>query len=437
MYIGDKDGNKLYNEENGNVAYSFNMTSKKGNVISYSISPWITEQGEYTIVIPAGCFAVDGVDINKEFVRHFTIKDSEPTWSIPLYEGAESGTGTVGSQDHPMRGFSEIILTFPEDVQVKAGEPTTDNTPTLTTVSFSGSGSNRSELNTPVDGTTVSVGAEGHIAVIAFDPPLTTDGDYHLTIPAGCIQMLGALGDYVPVRAYSTYFTINDITTCEITPVTDSNVVKLDEIDIKFTEAKIVTPDPQADVKITLFDEEGNEVNGHTLAITMEGLEARVSITPALTKAGKYRVAVPEGRFLCQSSASDDPERTLAYDLWYTVVDPTLVNVSPAVDSELTKLDRVAVEFYNAVRIESKESAIKILNANGKEVTGYTVSVEVNPVDDQEYFFNFTPAITASGKYTIVVPAGSFACKYSVDGEARENEEYTFAYVVKNPTSCT
>lgn len=434
MYIGDKDGNKLINED-GNPMYSFTMTSRKGNVISYSISPSITEQGEYTLIIPSGCFAVDGVDINKEFVRHFTIKDNKPTWSIPIYESAESSSsnGVDGSQDHPIRGFGEIVLTYPEDIEIMAGEVA----PKLFTITYSGSGQDRAEIRTPVTNPSISLLADRNMAAVIFDPVLTEDADYKLELPLGSILMMGAMGQYVPVEAYEGYFTINDITTCEITPASESTVVKLDEIDIKFTEAKIVNPDPQPEVRISVFDEEGNEVDGYSLAITMDDLNAKVSITPAITTAGKYRIAVPEGRFLCQSSANDDPEKTLAYNLWYTVVDPTEATVHPAVDSEVTKIETISVEFAKAVRIESKEVAYKVLNGAGTELSEYTVTAEVNPLDAQEYILTVTPAITKSGKYSIVVPAGAFACKYTVDGEARDNEEMILKYTVKNPTVCT
>ncbi len=448
MYIGDKDGNIIGVEEeetdsDGNATgrmivtpdYSFAKTSQKGNVITYSINPSITTEGEYTLVVPAGCFAIDGTDTNKEFVRHFSIRANKPDWSIELYDAVETNTSNnvVGCQEHPMRGFSEIVLTYPEGIKVHVGEGPSA-TPKLYTVEIKGSGSNAEEVATLVPSTAMSISlhAEGNVAGIVFDPPLTDENTYKLYVPAESFLLLGALGEYVPVDSYTTYFTIKDVTGCEVTPASGSVVLGLPQVALAFNKAAIAKLEPNPETRIAVFDEDGKELSEYKLTAVMDGTTGIVTIDPPITKAGKYRVAVPEGRFLCQASATDTPEPSLPYDLWYTVVDPSVCDIRPASKSILASIDTFTLDFTEAVRSEANDAAaITVQNSAGATLPGYTVNVE--QLDDQEYTLTVSPAITQSGTYKIVVPANTFACKRTPDGDARGNEEMIITYIVKNP----
>ncbi|MDE6810720.1 MAG: hypothetical protein K2J15_00035, partial [Muribaculaceae bacterium] len=446
-YIADENGNRLGYEDTDDDTgiatfvntYTLALTSHKGNVLSYTVSPTITEQGTYYVIVPENAFSIDGVDYNNELRHKFEIKDNHVEWSIPIYEQISTRDNVQGAQDHPQKGFSNITLTFPEDIEVKVNSKK-QFTFVRVHEETSGSGTNQqvNEISEtiPASETVMSVSAEANVVTLNFTPALTTDGVYKIVLPVGYIQMMGSFDEYVDVAGYIAYFSIKDTTAATITPQQNSTVTELSEVTFTFTKAAEVLADATPAAPAALYDADMNELEGYKLSVRVEGNKGIVSINPALDVDGKYTLIVPEGRFRCKASASSDEEPANEYRLTYTVVDPSDPTPSPAEGSVLPSISDVEFEFTKAVNVDLNPGAnAYIKDAAGNKLDTYTVALSMDKdyESDVLVFAKVTPAITTTGTYSIVLEANAAACQRTWDSEARNNEEYVVTYEVKNP----
>ncbi|MDE6559537.1 MAG: hypothetical protein K2K29_06600, partial [Muribaculaceae bacterium] len=441
-YIADKDGNRLSyiesDEDTGDVEvdiYQFSHPTRKGNMISYKILPIITEQGEYTIVVPEKAFKIDGVDYNSELRHHFEIKDNHVEWSIPVYEQITTRDGIEGCESHPQKGFNRITLTFPEDIDLKLA---TNQYPVqFNRVWIEGSGNNSYEMAEPVNDVKINVTSEANEVYIDFSPALTTDGNYRLVLPQGAVQMMGAFDEYVPVNSYMAYFTIKDSTTATISPAPGSELTELSKVEFTFTKAAQVLADSNPAAPAGLYDADMNEMEGHKLSVSIEGTKAIISINPPVEADGSYNIIVPAGRFRCKASASAAEEEATEYRISYNVVDPSDATVTPAAGTVAPSMSNFEFEFLKAVDVDlTDQAAAAVHDAAGNVLSQYTVALSMDKdyESDVIVFANVTPSITTSGEYTLVLAANSAACKRTHTSEARNNEEISVPFTVKNPT---
>ncbi|MDE6339792.1 MAG: hypothetical protein K2K97_08420, partial [Muribaculaceae bacterium] len=440
VYIGDENGNRLTkegSEDDGGVTdrYTIQYPTHKGNWISCSISPTITEQGKYTIVVPEKAFSIDGVDYNNALVHPFEIKDNHVEWSIPIYEQISTRDEVQGAQDHPMKGFNRITLTFPEDIDVKVD---TRKSSTFRKVWEETSGQDTYEKEDE-PASKMSMSASGNEVYLDFNPPLTDDGTYRVVLPEGAVLMMGAFDEYVPVTSYRAYFTIKDTTTATVEPADGSSVTELSEVTFNFTKASEVSAPATPTAPAGLYDADMNEIEGYKLSVRTEGTKGIISITPPLNVDGDYTIIVPEGRFRCKASASAAEEDVTEYRLKYTVVDPSIMTSSLEANSVLTSLDNIEFEFLKAVNVDLTEGAkASVKDASGNVLSEYTVKL----TQDKDYsdcmiFAAIEPAVTATGKYSFVLDANSAACQRTWTGAARNNVEVAIPFEVVNPTDCT
>lgn len=441
-YIGDENGNKLtVTDDDGSVSnvYSLVSTTHKGNRVTFNVSPTIIEQGKYTIVIPERAMSIDGSDFNNRLVHPFEIKDNHAEWSIPVYEQISTADDVQGADDHPMKGFSKITLSFPEDIDIKLNTAKYPVQFHRVWEETSGSGTNQTTTEKeeiPESAVSLSLDDSGNVD-INFTPSLTADGTYRLRIPQGAILMMGAFDEYVPVTSYKAYFRIQDSTTATVEPKIGSTVTELSKVTFTFTKAAEVLADTNPDAPAGLYDADMNELEGYKLSVSTEGNKGIISINPPLDVDGKYTILVPEGRFRCKANASAAEEAVTEYRISYTVVDPSDPTPSVEANSVVSRLDKVEYEFLKAVNVDLTDTArASVKDASGNVLSDYTVTLSM----DKDYYSDriiiaaIEPAITATGTYSLVLDANSAACYREWNGDTRNNEEYVLPFEVKNPT---
>lgn len=154
---------------------------------------------------------------------------------------------------------------------------------------------------------------------------------------------------------------------------------------------------------------------------------------------GNYVLQLGEGAF-SEFQAGGAPLLAAPYSFRYTVVaDPTITEILPASNTELSKLEEVEIRYPNAQYVEENPEcaqAITILDEAGLpvevEVAVAGGGVAPNVEGDEEYtgakvVLSITPALVEKGKYTLVLPQGFFTCNgkyasleeqavYSIDG---------------------
>ncbi|MDE5813195.1 MAG: hypothetical protein K2H72_02815, partial [Muribaculaceae bacterium] len=436
-YIGDENGNKLtVTDDDGNVSNKYMLipSTHKGNLLTYKVSPTIIEQGKYTIVVPEKAFAIDGSDFNKALQHPFEIKDNHAEWSIPIYEQISTRDGIEGADDHPMKGFSRITLSFPEDIDIQLND---QKKPVVFHKVWEETSGNDTYEKDEESESKISMTAEGNEVYIDFTPALTTDGTYRLRIPAETILMMGAFDEYVAVTGYLAYFRIQDSTAATVEPKIGSTVTELSDITFTFTKAQEVLADTNPSAPAGLYDADMNELEGYRLSVRTEGNKGIISINPALDVDGTYTIIVPEGRFRCKANASAEEEEVMEYRISYTVVDPSDPTPSINANSVMSSLEKVEFEFFKAVNVDlTPDAKASIKDAAGNVLSDYTVALTMDKdyYSDRIILAEIQPAITTTGKYSLVLDANSAACYREWNGDKRNNEEYVLPFEIKNPT---
>ncbi|MDE6718203.1 MAG: hypothetical protein K2J70_08445, partial [Muribaculaceae bacterium] len=188
---------------------------------------------------------------------------------------------------------------------------------------------------------------------------------------------------------------------------------------------------------VTLLAEDGvTPLEGYTIeAATASDNTGTLTISPAITKSGTYKIKVEAGTFLCKLNENDSEgvasrERMLTY----IVQDPTVItSINPADKTEeLEELARITFTFANDIALTATDSPeITVTDADGNNLIE-DEDIEVSfRISGNQARILFDPAITYEGDLTVTVPTGTFTAALPTDEKAVVVGQKVLSYNLK------
>ncbi len=219
-----------------------------------------------------------------------------------------------------------------------------------------------------------------------------------------------------------------------VTPEEGSTVTSITVITVSKTNEYYMDPYLNRSVKI----------NGEAIRVTQKatngGGTMEMTLATPIEKSGTYEIALPSGMFTYGFSfyddGSDSPEMswTVTVDNPDHPIEPDIPDVTitgdPATESTIKSLSSVTLTFDGAATVTAAETAAPTITSLGQPVDAavtFTAATAANQI-----VMNITPAITASGEYTLTAPEGTF--ELTSDGGTKFNSpEFKLNYTVKAP----
>ncbi len=295
-------------QRNG-LYYQKATVSVDGATVTVSAPEEITEAGTYAISVPAGAFSTTDGRTNEAFTTMFTITEPAGPADTFVYTSVEPVDGSEVAE------LSSITVTYPQWVCDYINETPFNVVDAESNV---------------VTTASLTYNDNWEDVVIVLEEPITAEGTYTITVPAGYIY---SNEGYDPSAAdkgvsngaiYNPEFTltytvkaasepINTFDYKSVDPANESVVKELGDITITFP-ANVANEVTDTPINV-INSEDGSTVTTATLGFPLgEGYDKVVlRLTAAVKENGTYTITVPEGYIYDYDEAICNPEFTLTY----------------------------------------------------------------------------------------------------------------------------
>ena len=295
-------------QRNG-LYYQKATVSVDGATVTVSAPEEITEAGTYAISVPAGAFSTTDGRTNEAFTTMFTITEPAGPADTFVY------TSVVPADGSEVAELSSITVTYPQWVCDYINETPFNVVDAESNV---------------VTTASLTYNDNWEDVVIVLEEPITAEGTYTITVPAGYIY---SNEGYDPLAAdkgvsngaiYNPEFTltytvkaasepINTFVYKSVDPANESVVKELGDITITFP-AWVTNEVNDTPINV-INSEDGSTVTTATLGFPLgEGHDKVVlKLAEAVKTNGTYTITVPEGYIYDYDEAICNPEFTLTY----------------------------------------------------------------------------------------------------------------------------
>lgn len=295
-------------QRNG-LYYQKATVSVDGATVTVSAPEEITEAGTYAISVPAGAFSTTDGRTNEAFTTMFTITEPAGPADTFVY------TSVVPADGSEVAELSSITVTYPQWVCDYINETPFNVVDAESNV---------------VTTASLTYNDNWEDVVIVLEEPITAEGTYTITVPAGYIY---SNEGYDPSAAdkgvsngaiYNPEFTltytvkaasepINTFDYKSVDPANESVVKELGDITITFP-ANVANEVTDTPINV-INSEDGSTVTTATLGYPLgEGYDKVVlKLAEAVKTNGTYTITVPEGYIYDYDEAICNPEFTLTY----------------------------------------------------------------------------------------------------------------------------
>ena len=295
-------------QRNG-LYYQKATVSVDGATVTVSAPEEITEAGTYAISVPAGAFSTTDGRTNEAFTTMFTITEPAGPADTFVY------TSVVPADGSEVAELSSITVTYPQWVCDYINETPFNVVDAESNV---------------VTTASLTYNDNWEDVVIVLEEPITAEGTYTITVPAGYIY---SNEGYDPSAAdkgvsngaiYNPEFTltytvkaasepINTFVYKSVDPANESVVKELGDITITFP-ANVANEVTDTPINV-INSEDGSTVTTATLGFPLgEGHDKVVlKLAEAVKTNGTYTITVPEGYIYDYDEAICNPEFTLTY----------------------------------------------------------------------------------------------------------------------------
>lgn len=295
-------------QRNG-LYYQKATVSVDGATVTVSAPEEITEAGTYAISVPAGAFSTADGRTNEAFTTMFAITEPAGPADTFVY------TSVVPADGSEVAELSSITVTYPQWVCDYINETPFNVVDAESNV---------------VTTASLTYNDNWEDVVIVLEEPITAEGTYTITVPAGYIY---SNEGYDPSAAdkgvsngaiYNPEFTltytvkaasepINTFDYKSVDPANESVVKELGDITITFP-ANVANEVTKTPINV-INTEDGSTVTTATLGYPLgEGNDKVVlRLTEAVKTNGTYTITVPEGYIYDYDDAICNPEFTLTY----------------------------------------------------------------------------------------------------------------------------
>ena len=295
-------------QRNG-LYYQKATVSVDGATVTVSAPEEITEAGTYAISVPAGAFSTTDGRTNEAFTTMFTITEPAGPADTFVY------TSVVPADGSEVAELSSITVTYPQWVCDYINETPFNVVDAESNV---------------VTTASLTYNDNWEDVVIVLEEPITAEGTYTITVPAGYIY---SNEGYDPSAAdkgvsngaiYNPEFTltytvkaasepINTFVYKSVDPANESVVKELGDITITFP-ANVANEVTKTPINV-INTEDGSTVTTATLGFPLgEGHDKVVlKLAEAVKTNGTYTITVPEGYIYDYDDAICNPEFTLTY----------------------------------------------------------------------------------------------------------------------------
>ena len=295
-------------QRNG-LYYQKATVSVDGATVTVSAPEEITEAGTYAISVPAGAFSTADGRTNEAFTTMFAITEPAGPADTFVY------TSVVPADGSEVAELSSITVTYPQWVCDYINETPFNVVDAESNV---------------VTTASLTYNDNWEDVVIVLEEPITAEGTYTITVPAGYIY---SNEGYDPSAAdkgvsngaiYNPEFTltytvkaasepINTFDYKSVDPANESVVKELGDITITFP-AWVTNEVNDTPINV-INSEDGSTVTTATLGFPLgEGYDKVVlRLTAAVKENGTYTITVPEGYIYDYDEAICNPEFTLTY----------------------------------------------------------------------------------------------------------------------------
>lgn len=280
-----------------------------GATVTVSAPEEITEAGTYAISVPAGAFSTTDGRTNEAFTTMFTITEPAGPADTFVY------TSVVPADGSEVAELSSITVTYPQWVCDYINETPFNVVDAESNV---------------VTTASLTYNDNWEDVVIVLEEPITAEGTYTITVPAGYIY---SNEGYDPSAAdkgvsngaiYNPEFTltytvkaasepINTFVYKSVDPANESVVKELGDITITFP-AWVTNEVNDTPINV-INSEDGSTVTTATLGYPLgDGYDKVVlRLADAVKTNGTYTITVPEGYIYDYDEAICNPEFTLTY----------------------------------------------------------------------------------------------------------------------------
>ena len=295
-------------QRNG-LYYQKATVSVDGATVTVSAPEEITEAGTYAISVPAGAFSTTDGRTNEAFTTMFTITEPAGPADTFVY------TSVVPADGSEVAELSSITVTYPQWVCDYINETPFNVVDAESNV---------------VTTASLTYNDNWEDVVIVLEEPITAEGTYTITVPAGYIY---SNEGYDPSAAdkgvsngaiYNPEFTltytvkaasepINTFVYKSVDPANESVVKELGDITITFP-ANVANEVTDTPINV-INSEDGSTVTTATLGYPLgEGYDKVVlKLAEAVKTNGTYTITVPEGYIYDYEDAICNPAFTLTY----------------------------------------------------------------------------------------------------------------------------
>lgn len=338
----------------------------------------LTDEGNYTLMIPEKTFALNGVPYTKGIQMNYEIDNS--------YEPEKY---TVAPKANVLDAIEEIQINFPNATEVKenyAAFPTITDAKGVTYANFPS-----------VSGTTYTIKAKESIK---------TAGNYVVTVPAAALIVDGAtLSDDIVLQ----YSVVNDGPDFEanIFPAPGKLFEFGSQIVVEFKGGEVPDYQPTGTneciyLQKAVVDEEGNTSYERVITFMPEQTLVKANtisliISPEQEIAsGNYQLVFGAGCYSLDGTAGEE----LTFDYTIQAVNPTFAPKA----AEVTELTKIIVGFpgFTEVKEFTEANAVaKLINAK----TGEFASTLISSVVDNtvEFIVKDQEALVAGQSYTLTI----------------------------------
>ncbi len=219
---------------------------------------------------------------------------------------------------------------------------------------------------------------EGNVLTLTLQSPITTPGEYTLTIPAG--KIMQADGD-LEFEGKTFKFTVKEMEPFAVKSVTpEESVNALNEIAIEFNYDVQLNNELLADVKLV-----GENYNG-TLTFSAEGSVVKAVLTAENTTIGEYTLTIPAGAITRVKDGASFAGQTFTF----AIVEPDYY--TPRNTGLRTNTGRV-IKGFTLVSPAYGESGYTLsATEQGNDYTDATASVTLKAAPGERLELNFNKA---------------------------------------------
>lgn len=320
----------------------------------------VTEEGSYTITIPAGAFKNDKGLTNTEAIElTYTIKADAPSGPLSVVSVTPN---EFGNEDATFEAFPEVSVTFNREVTV-------DESKTISVYSMLGGGR----------GIKVSakVSDEDAKTVIITTTGVTESGTYTMIIPEDIfVDQYGQGNDKNEVSVYIET-PANTFLPNSITPADGSTVDAISTISLSFNEPGLVREDRVANIKVvnaaTNEEVEGKVISAeYPFTINDKPNYSDIVVTfDKIVEAGKYIITIPEGLVYDNFADENEDDYGVSFGATYNpeititlTVNPTLTSINSAKANTNAKNNIYTI---SGVKVNKASQGVFIINGK-KEI---------------------------------------------------------------------